>query len=205
MIIIPCIFKTHLLGVIAIISTKLLFSIDLAYWWCMCRTALHRNSLNPESHIQLTNEKTIGEPWHSLTPSLHTSPYTFFSLFPFSPSLLQQMFLLHTSYMEDRVRVCHCRWEVWWEFPQALVWRWCSRRSHLSKPQAGVPHTHVTDIISIWWLSHKANCGHSTILSWRETFKGCRITNLFSVHLVWRENQDIYPKGLHEQNCPLTI
>lgn len=32
------------------------------------------------------------------------------------------------------------------------------------KSQAGDPHTHVTDIISVWLLSHKANCGHSTIL-----------------------------------------
>ncbi|MEQ2209642.1 hypothetical protein XENOCAPTIV_001898 [Xenoophorus captivus] len=44
--------------------------------------ALLRNSLNPELHIQLTNEKTIGELRNSLAPFPHTFPYTFYSLFP---------------------------------------------------------------------------------------------------------------------------
>lgn len=121
--------------------------------------ALHRNSLNPESLIQFTNEKTIGEPQHSLTPVLHTFPYTSSTPFPFLPVFSCKYSCsspqARSSCTAGYVEVWRARWEVWWEFPWAPVWCQRSRRSHLSKPRAGVPHTYVTDIISIWWLSHK--------------------------------------------------
>lgn len=145
--------------------------------------ALHRNSLNPESRIQLSNEKTIGEPEHSLTPFLHTFPYTFSSLFPFSPAnVLVTLFTL----LYSTVRACRSTWEVWWEFPWALVWRWRSRRSHLSKPQAGVPHAHATDIISIWWLSHKTNCGHCSILLTGRFSQAAEEINWITAHCTLR-------------------
>lgn len=136
--------------------------------------ALHRNSLNPESLIQFTNEKTIGEPQHSLTPALHTFPYTSSTPFPFSPRFLLQISVLLSSVLLY-CRVCgsvSAGWEVWWEFPWAPVWCQRSRRSHLSKPRAGVPHTYVTDIISIWWWSHKGQLWPQHHSALRDVFKG---------------------------------